>query len=334
MDNYLSFMGIDLAKETLDICLFDGNNYYAFTVENSVKAIRKKFKSDNILQLINWQRTLICMEHTGIYNHHLLSFLKEQQTNIWLENPVHIKRSLGLIRGKNDKADAKRIVQFAFRNRDQVKLWQPQRPILQQLKNLTSLRNRLIKAIQSLEVPLAELKSFTNREQYLQLKKACTSSIAHMKSDLKRTDLLIKEIIKSDEHLFSLFTQITSVECIGPVTAANIIVVTNEFVNFSDPKKFACYSGIAPFEYSSGSSVRGKTRVSHMANKHLKMLLHMASLAAIRTPGELQTYYNRKITEGKNKMLVLNAIRNKLVLRIFACVKNQKLYSKNINLAA
>ncbi|RZK16725.1 MAG: IS110 family transposase, partial [Flavobacterium sp.] len=103
---------------------------------------------------------------------------------------------------------------------------------------------------------------------------------------------------------------------------------SNEFKDITDPRKFACYSGVAPFEHRSGSSVRGKSRVSSLGNKAVKSLLHLAAMAAIGCNEELKDYYQRKVAEGKNKMLVLNAVRNKLIHRIFACVNQNRKYEK------
>lgn len=326
--NYRCFIGIDIAKDSFDLCLLLGDQSYSLRIENNTRAIKKVFKSDPHLQQINWKNTLFCMEHTGIYNYQLLDFLFSSNAHIWLENPVHIKRSNGLTRGKNDRIDAQRIAHFACRHHDQAKLWTPQRPVMQQLKHLMAARSRLIKAIKALQTPLAEIKSFTTKKLHHQLAKSCQASLKALKDDLRKSSALITQIILDDPRLNTLFKQIASVPGIGPVVAANMIISTNEFNNFDDPKKFACYAGLAPFEHSSGSSIRGKTRVSHMADKSLKTLLHLAALAAMRIPGELNDYYLRKVAEGKNKMLVINAIRNKLVHRIFACVNQQRLFQK------
>jgi transposase len=96
----------------------------------------------------------------------------------------------------------------------------------------------------------------------------------------------------------------------------------------AEPKKLACHAGVAPFEYKSGSSVRGRPGVSQHARKRLKSLLHLAAMTAIRLKGELQEYYQRKVREGKNKMLVLNAVRNKLIHRLYAVVKRGEKYDK------
>ena len=136
-------------------------------------------------------------------------------------------------------------------------------------------------------------------------------------------------MIALDPELNRLFNLITSVTGVGSITATEVIITTNEFKTIDCPKKYACYSGVAPFEHQSGSSIRGKTRVSSMGNKSIKKLLHMAALSACSCPGDLKQYFDRKVLEGKNKMLIINAIRNKLIARIFACVKQNKFYEKN-----
>ena len=117
-------------------------------------------------------------------------------------------------------------------------------------------------------------------------------------------------------------------------SATQIIITTNEFKDIKDPKKFACYAGLAPFVKESGL-MKGKARVSHLANKKMKTLFHMSALVAINHNPDMKKYYERKvIEEKKNKMLVINAIRNKLVLRIFACVNQNRQYEQEYNRAA
>lgn len=125
-----------------------------------------------------------------------------------------------------------------------------------------------------------------------------------------------------------LFNLIVSVPGVGAATATEILVATNELKTINDPKKMACHAGVAPFEHRSGTSVRGKTQVSHQARKRLKSLFHLGAMSAIRMKGELQNYYRRKVGEGKNKMLVLNAVRNKLIHRIYAVVKRGEQYDE------
>ena len=147
--------------------------------------------------------------------------------------------------------------------------------------------------------------------------------------DRKAIDKAIEHLIESDEQLKSLFGLISSVPGIGPATATEVLIATNEMKTITEPKKMACHAGVAPFEYRSGSSVRGRPGVSQHARKRLKSLFHLAAMSSIRVKGELQDYYQRKVKEGKNKMLVLNAVRNKLIHRIYAVVERGEKYDKN-----
>ncbi|WP_375605773.1 transposase [Flavobacterium davisii] len=126
------------------------------------------------------------------------------------------------------------------------------------------------------------------------------------------------------------FEKATSVVGIGKVTALLLICFTNEFTMYENPRQLACYCGVVPFEYSSGKSVRAKPKVHYMANKTLKKQLHMCALSSITAKGELKDYFERKVAEGKNKMLVINNIRNKLIHRVCACVRNNKLYERKV----
>ena len=142
---------------------------------------------------------------------------------------------------------------------------------------------------------------------------------------MEKVNKQIDKTIQEDTYLSQLFEIITSVQSVGVQTAAQIIIKTNEFKNINDPKKFACYSGVAPFSKES-RLFKGKAKVSHMANKKMKTLLHMCALVAIGYNTDLKAYYQRKTEEGKNKMSVINAVRNKLVHRIFTCVNENRKY--------
>ena len=125
-----------------------------------------------------------------------------------------------------------------------------------------------------------------------------------------------------------------SIPGIGRVTALYLITITQVFARFANGRKFACFAGVAPFEYRSGSSIRGKTKVSPLANKKIKSLLHMASLSAVRYDPELRLYYKRKKEEGKHSMLVLNNIKFKLIQRAFAVINRQTPYVVTSKFAA
>lgn len=319
------FIGIDISKNTLDFFVSKkGELLFQNKVTNSpeaILAILKELKSIGVVL----ERSLFCMEHTGIYQEHLINILHKKKAYIWLESAVRIKRSGGLQRGKNDKVDAQRIASYAYRNREEVKLWQPRREVVERLKRLTCYRARLISAKKQLSTPLTEEGPFVGRGGQLYFKDV----LKGIEQSLFKVETSIGDLIRSDDELRRLFNIITSVNGIGTVTACHIIAATNEFKEIDDPRKFACYAGVAPFEHSSGTSVRGRTRVSHLANKTVKANLHMAALSARKSNVEIRNYYERKIAEGKHVMTVMNAVRNKLIHRIFACVKQNRKYENS-----
>ena len=324
------FIGIDVSKKTLDITILDsqGKQIYYERITNESKSIKSCFSSFMKQYKAIYEESVFCMEYTGIYNLPLVKWLKNQSANIWMESGSQINKSQGLVRGKNDKVDSLRIANYAFTNRHSVKLWQAPREIINRLSDLLALRSRFVKAKKQLVVPVNEQNIYLDKESIKTIKKHNQAPVNAITKEIEKIEKEIVALIKSDERLYKLYKIVTSVDGVGPVTATSIIITTNEFLSITEAKKYACYSGVAPFDHSSGSSIRGRNRVSHMANKKIKTLLHLAALSAIRVKGDISEYYNRKVAEGKNKMSVLNAIRNKLVQRIFACVKQDRLFEK------
>jgi len=324
------FIGVDVSKATLDWAVFEGKiTVFQTQSDNSPAAIRATVKLIKALPGFTIAESVSCLEHTGIYCAHLLSSLYKLKLPIWLESSLQIKKAGGLQRGKSDTIDAVRIAQYAFRFRDKMCLWQPPRLVLQKLATLSALRQRLLRVRQQLQQPINEQQGFVSKSLQKQLSKDCQASLKAINADLARAEKQISEIIQSDDRLKELFGWITSVPGVGDAIAAEVLVATNEFKAINDPKKLACHAGVAPFEYRSGSSVRGKTRVSQHARLRLKSLFHLGAMSAIQMNGELQVYYQRKLAEGKNKMLVLNAVRNKLIHRVCSVVKRGQKYDKN-----
>lgn len=330
---YRFYIGVDVSKRTLDIAIIDEQH------KENIDHTRVDNSDIGIRDMVAWILTkhkdfalpdcVFCMEATGLYCYPLLHYLYQNKVDVWVENAIQIKKSSGLLRGKNDKIDAIRIAHYVSKNTDRIRLWEPTRATVDKLKHLAALRERLVETKKRLLTPVEEFRQMGNEAMAKVLEKSMRKSIRAIESDLEGIESQIKEIIDNDDQLKKLYSLVTSVVGIGFVTAVNLIVHTNEFKKLNDPRKLACYCGIAPFEYSSGSSIRGKTRVSHMANKKLKTNLHMASLSGVRNDIDLKKYYERKTAEGKSKLSVLNAVKNKLVARVIAVVKRGTPYQEN-----
>jgi transposase len=280
------YVGIDIAKATLDWAVYGSKGIvFQTTTANSVAGIKTALRLLKTLPGWNPNQVVFCMEHTGIYNAHLLDFLHKLRLPIWLESSLQIKKAGGLQRGKTDAIDAQRIAEYAYRFRDQLRLWEPPRQVVQQLALLSATRQRLILVHNQLAGPLAEQQNFINPTLQKQLLKSCKASLTALQKDRQAIDIAIEELIAGDAYLKELFALMTSVPGIGTATATEVIVATNELKTISDPKKMACHAGVAPFEYKSGTSVRARPGVSQHARKRLKSLFHLAAMASIRAKG-------------------------------------------------
>jgi len=324
------FIGIDVSKKSLDLAvLSEGNILLERKIDNNLQTIRAFLKELITCRELSAEQIVVCMEYTGIYNANVLEVLWKQRIRICMEPAVRIKHSLGMVRGKTDRIDARRIVQYAYKNRQELVFWRPQRLIIQKMQALLSLRERLIRSKVQLEVPLKESVGFLD-DSVIKAIRTNTQRIARgIKKEIKVVEKQLKALVHQDCSVANQLEQATSVPGIGPITALNMIITTGEFKRITEPKKFACYSGVAPFEHRSGSSIRGKTRVSKMANMSIKRLLHMGAMSAVGSCPEMKAFYARKTAQGKNKMSVLNAVRNKLISRVFACVNSGRTYQTN-----
>ncbi|HEY5771388.1 MAG TPA: transposase [Chitinophagaceae bacterium] len=332
MNEFKTFIGIDVSKKTFDAALLQFRDQLA-TIHQSFdqsiqgyKAFVQWLKSNDITIGGN---VLFCLEHTGIYISGIVNFLVSANARIWVEMALKIKKRIGLQRGSDDKLAAINIALYAYRYKDEARLWKPIDSTLQQLKNLVAQRDRIVLSITQLTVPLNELENCGDKQQAGELRKLQSKALKGLKDSLIVIEQTIDACIEKDETIRHKINLASSVKGIGKQTAVALFVYTRGFSVFENAKQLACYCGVVPFNKLSGTSVRYKPGVSPFANKKLKKLLHLCALAALRFDAEIKAYYERKIAEGKNKMSIINAIRNKLILRIFAVIRDNRNYVDN-----
>jgi transposase len=321
--DYKVFIGVDVSKKTLDVSfrLSDNPNQQHQTFSNDVKGYQKLvkwvIKSSKTIQ----EQWLLCMEHTGLYSLPLACYLQENSIVFCMENAYKIKHSMGMVREKSDKADAHYICRYTFLFKEEIIPTEMPAKIIMKLKVLLSYRERLVNSKVSIERTPNELKEYTDKEVYAYVCKDSQQLINQIEKRIKAIENEILEVVKSDESIAKNYELATSVKGIGMFTALYMIVYTKNFTVMKDSRKFACYSGIAPFKNQSGTTLQGRTKVSHLANKKMKSLLSTGACAAVRSDNELKKYYQRKVAEGKHKMTVLNAVKNKLIGRVFAVIE-------------
>ena len=328
-------MGIDVSKNKLDFCLISGQQILReAVVENRLSSI-KKFLGDLSFEYnLSPSSLILCAEYTGHYTYPLGCACEQLGIRLWLENPMQIKYSCGFARGKNDKIDARKIAFYALRFEADARFYSLPDAALHSLCLLISERDMYMVDRGKYQGQLTDQKDFMNEVDYKDKQKRLKRIINEIDLSIKEIDAKILQIIESDPELSRQHKLLCSVDGIGERIAVKMIVETNGFRDFKDARKFCCHAGVAPFAYTSGSSIRSGNRVSHRADKSIKTLLHMAAMVvATRMKGELNEYYLKKVAQGKNKMSVLNAIRAKLIHRMFAVIKRNKPYQKIYELA-
>ena len=324
---FKKFIGVDVSKATLDICIIakPGPATY-FTISNKSDPIAKFF--GKLREQPDFGGILVCAEHTGHYSNLLLEHCLHIGIDIWMESGAEIKLRSGVLRNKNDKVDAYRIASYAQRYSDKAKIETAMPDSLEEVKLLLSERELYIKERAKYRAQAKDLKRFVPNAHYTERKKRIDKHMALLTKSIKQIDRSIDELFDTSTELKGQKDILTSIDGVGKQVAVHTIVATKGFRKYNNGRQFACHVGVAPFSFSSGTSLRSRNKVSHRANKKLKSLFHMAALSAIKMKGEFRDYFQRKLAEGKNKMLIINAVRAKIINRIFALIRDQRLYEK------
>ncbi len=317
-------IGIDVSKDTLDVVCHPSSTY--IKVSNNKVGFKQILSWSKKLLGKELGQTLFCFEHTGIYSLELALYLEGEQLSFAVESPLSIKRSLGLKRGKSDKVDAREIAHYAYLRREELKQYKIPSDHIRKMHVLLTQRDLLVSHRAALKNAQGEQRNILPIGENKVLFDVYQQSIAHLDKQIGKVETALKALIASDGQLRKLFRLITSIKGIGDVIAYYMLVYTDGFTQFETWRQFACYCGIAPFDHESGTSLKSKKQVHQMAHRKIKSLLFLAAATAIQFDPELKAYYERRIGEGKNKMYTLNAVKNKLVARIFAVVKRETPY--------
>lgn len=328
---FKEIVGIDISKKTLDVHIHKQELHKKY--DNTPKAIKKMMEWVFSKAEAARDETLFVFEHTGMYTIQLMAALSENDVKFSVVSALEIKRSMGIVRNKSDKADAAMIALYGYRLREEIKLTEMPSEDLRALKHLLGLRDAMVSDRAGYKCRLGEQKRVLKKKGNKVLFDAQDQMINHLSKKIDKVEKEIDAIVKDNKIVNDLYALITSIIGVGPVTALYVIVFTQAFNKFDTWRQFASYTGIAPFKNSSGTSLKGKTKVSHLANKDIKSLLDQCAKTALQHNPEMKKYYERRIAEGKNKMSTVNIIRNKIVARIFAVVQRGTPYVNTLKYA-
>lgn len=326
------FIGIDISKLKIDVRIHSTQAANVF--KNNTKGFMKMTNWIGKNSSFDKEECFVALEHTGLYSLPISIFLSEKKYYFALIPGLEIKRSIGIQRGKDDVIDAKRIALYAYQKRDEIKpTILPCKTILE-IRRLLSLRDRLVRQRAGYIKDQSENKKFMKKTDNIVLFDTIYKMLKYFAKQIDLVERELDKMIKNDDLIAKQFDLITSIKGVGKITALNVIVYTNCFTTFNNWRQFASYSGTAPFPYSSGSSIKGRNRVSQLANKKMKTLLNMCARSAIACNPEMKIYFNKRKSEGKNGMSTINIIRNKLLSRIFAVVTRGTPYASTCNYVA
>lgn len=310
-------IGIDVSKLTLDVYVRTTKVHKQFS--NDLKGF-KQIISWTIKQKINLEETLFCFEHTGWYCILLSYFLFENKHRYCCINAIEIKRSMGLKRGKSDKADAWEIANYAWLRREELIPSVPPAKKLIELQRMMSLREQLVKqltASKNLYKGMQEIVIDELNDVSLGILK---ENMSQLEKQILTTERSINELIKTDETMINNYKLSKTVKGVGMVLAVQMLLHTHNYTRFESSRQFSAYCGLVPYPYQSGTSINGRNKTHPISDRKMKSLLSMSAISAIQHDKELKLYYQKRVEEGKPKMVVLNIIRNKIVSRVFATV--------------
>lgn len=324
---FSQFIGVDISKDTLDAAIYPAK-------DKKMDFLHFDNTSKGLCEMLAWLKRrgikssemVICAEHTGVYTNPLIAFAEKKGLALSLNSPLDIKHSMGIARGKNDAVDAGRIAEYAHRHQDKLKLYEKPSETIIKLQYLLTERRLYMRQ----RTALLNINSAMGKYETAEARSRNESAIHHIEKMVKKVEGQMTAIINDDPEIKRNFDLISSVKGIGLINAINTVVYTNNFKSFETPRRYACYIGVAPFDYTSGISVKGKTQVSKICRTQQKAELSMAARSAIIHDPGLRRYYQRKIKEkggGKEAHgVVLNAVKFKLILRMFAVVRSGEPY--------
>ncbi|RSK41340.1 IS110 family RNA-guided transposase [Mangrovimonas spongiae] len=315
MDKDRKIYGIDISKSVFDVYSESGGH---IQFSNIVKGFRLFVKS--------LPRTaLVVMEATGYYHYRLAQFLDKEGVYVSVVNPLSIKRfiQMKLAKVKTDKSDAKAICAYGKQN---------EVPLYNALTSVHAECLQLFRLLDSYQKKRTATKNKIHGEKALGVPSAVVyqslqRDLNHLNKEMAVLEARLLELVKEDQQ--HQLTLLQSIPGIGMKTALFLIVVTDGFKKFETASQLCSYVGITPTIRVSGSSVRGRSRISKVGNKKLRNLLFLAAFSACKYNKACKMLFDRLVAKGKSKKLALIAVANKLLKQAFAVAKSGLPYDEN-----
>jgi len=322
-------LGVVVGKIRLEFCLLFGDKVLKqVEVMNETTAIRQAFSLLLNEFHISNDQLLICAEHAGQYNYPLIYTCESGLYKLWLENPGRMKYYCsGLQPAKNYKLNCKQIAVYASRNADKIAMCQPPDSEVEHLKQAYNELNMLEGDSAKLQSQLFEMKNYMSEEVFDVNAKRLVDLIKGLEAAIITVENEIKCIFAGNSHLARQLELLISIEAIGNDVALKMIVETDAFTRFENSRQFCSHAGMAPVHKDLKAVQHLQPNGVVTRDKSIRLLLNPAVESILKKDdSELKNYYFRKLKEGKDEKVVINAIRVKLVARMFAVIKNNQVY--------
>ena len=326
--NALCSVGIDIAAETYSATCLTATFekvFYARTFQQTQEGWQQLLDLLQAKQIAT-KDLYVVMEATGVYSERISYYLYSQGIAVFVEPPQKVKQAF-YERGKTDPIDSRQIAEYGFRFRDQLHPWQPKDEIVDQVHVLLTTREHLTKINTACKTTL---RSLERKQRSMDTVTALYQTIiTEITAKIEAIDREINETIKTNPSLHQTTSHIISIPNIGRLLAINLLVVTDGFTRPISYQSLASYIGVCPFEYTSGTSIKRRSRSDKAGPARLRKLLYLASMRLKRNDPTFQQYFARKVAEGKPKRLILNNIANKTLKIICGVVRSGKPYIKD-----
>ncbi len=323
------YLGIDVAKAKLDCMLFDSS-----TKKQKSKVIPNT--GAGFKQLLEWLHKNhaasphVIMEPTGVYHEPAALALSDAGLTLSLVNPAQLRNfahGLG-IKTKTDKADSAVLARYGATQNPAP--WTPPTPSARTLKALLSRRDAVADDIQR---ELNRQEKATATETPDTVLRSIQDSIDYLQAELKRLQAMIDDHIDSDPDLREKKYLLETIPGVGPRVSDHITALFAGRT-FERAEQLAAYLGLVPVQWESGSSVKGRPRMSKAGPAHLRKLLYMPAVVAVRWNPHVKSHYERMLEKGKSKMAAIGAAMRKLAHICFGVVKSGKPYDSNLAVSA
>jgi len=315
MDKCTKFIGIDISKDVFDVM--------------DTKEVHRQYENNNkgfmkFLKCIDSDHVCV-MEATAYYHLRLAYFLFDNHLKVIVVNPLSVKRfvQMKLSKVKTDKADSKMIRLYAENN--PLPLWQAHNSMELEALQITRLLDVYTKQSTAIKNKIHGEEVLGKPSAFVL--KSLKRNLNQIQKEIVILESKLLEIVKSMHQ--QLLSHLESIPGIGRKTAIMLIVLTDGFKRFDSASALCSYCGITPVIKQSGSSVRGRARISKIGNQKLRNLLFLCSFTACQANPACKALYERIVNKGKSKKLALIAVSNKLLKQAFAISKSGIPYDKD-----